>query len=153
LFYWVEIQICKIKAEYAERARAATRKDLILFSPDNKGFQLVDDDEILANGKLYDIVKICTSNGVISYYAVADRDEDEYVHKLIAAEKNDSAQKSTPGKNINLYTVKYFAAAKSNYPLCFSLNLLISAAPPKNAFLYRPPSKDIYSPPPDYSAS
>jgi len=153
LFYWVQIQICKIKAECAERSRAVKVKDLVLFSSANKGFQLVDDDEILANGKMYDIVKTGADDGAIIYYAVADRDEDQYVRELIAAEKNDSAQKSTTGKNISVYAAKYFGAKKHHHPLCFSLNLLVTAAPLKNAVPYHSPYKDIYSPPPEYLTS
>ena len=153
MFYWVQIQICKIKAEYAESSRDVKVKDLVSFSSANKGFELIDDDEILANGKMYDIVKTCANNGVIVYYALPDGDEDQYVRELIAAEKNDSAQKSTPGKNISLYSAKYFAAKNHLHPLCFSVNLLISASPLKNSAPYNSPYKDIYSPPPKYFSS
>ena len=58
-------------------SEAAGEKKLILFSSDNKGFKLVDNDEILANGKMYDIVKTTTGNGVTLYFALADNDEDD----------------------------------------------------------------------------
>ncbi|MCO5949741.1 hypothetical protein [Mucilaginibacter flavidus] len=150
----LEIQGCKIKAEeHAERDSGAAGKKLVLFSSDSKGFKLVDDDEIIANGKMYDIVKTRTSNGITSYYARADADEDEYVSKLTEIEKGNAAEKSSPGKTIKLYEAKYFAAKKNLYPDCFSLDLPPGAITLENTLLYNALFKDIYAPPPDYLAS
>lgn len=102
---------------------------------------------------MYDIVKTRTSNGKVLYYAFADEDEDEYVQNLADSEKNNSTGKSLPGKNINPYAAKYFTVKKSRYPICFSLNLLISLPPLKNALPYNSSFEDIYSPPPEYLAS
>jgi hypothetical protein len=124
-----------------------------LFSPDSKGFKLVDNNEILANGKMYDIVKTSTSNGITSYYARADADEDEYVHKLTDVEKSNSTEKSSPGKTIKVHEAKYFVAGKSHHPTCFSLDLPARASTPVNILLYNSLFKDIYAPPPDYLAS
>jgi hypothetical protein len=154
LFYWVEIQICKIKAEeHAEGDSDAAGKKIVLFSSESKGFKLVDDDEIIANGKIYDIVKTCTSNGITSYYTRADADEDEYVHKLTDVEKGNSTEKSSPAKTIKQYEAKYFVAKKNNQINCFSLNLPARASIPENTLLYNSLFNDIYAPPPDYLAS
>jgi len=154
LFYLVEIQICKIKAEeHAEGDSKTAGKKLILFSSDSKGFKLVDDDEIFANGKMYDIVKTRTSNGITSYYTRADADEDEYVSKLTEVEKGNAAEKSSPGKTIKLYEAKYFAAKKNHHPACLSSDLPTGAFTLENTLLYNSLFKDIYAPPPDHQLS
>ena len=150
----VEIQICKIKAEeLAEGDSGAAGKKLVLFSSDSKGFKLVDDDEIIANGKMYDIVETRTSNGITLYYTRADADEDEYVHKLTDVEKGNSTEKSSPAKTIKQYEAKYFAAKKDHHPACFSLDLPDRASIPENTLLSNSLFHDIYAPPPDYLAS
>ena len=148
----MEIQICKIKAEGHADDEAAGEK-LVLFSSDSKGFRLVDDDEILANGKMYDIVKIRTGNGITSYYTHADNDEDEFLQKLTNVEKSNATDKSPPGKIIKLYEAKYFANRKDHCPACFSSDLLARASTPESILLYNSLFKDIYAPPPDYLAS
>jgi len=154
LFYLAEIQICKIKAEeHVEGDSKAASKKLILFSSDSKGFKLVDDDEIFANGKMYDIVKTRTSNGITSYYTRADADEDEYVSKLTEVEKGNAAEKSSPGKTIKLYEAKYFAAKKNHHPACLSSDLPTGAFTLENTLLYNSLFKDIYAPPPDHQLS
>jgi hypothetical protein len=153
LFYWAGIQICKIKAEFAERAGEAPGKKLIVFSSDNKTFKLVDDDEIFAGGKMYDIVKTCVSKDKVLYYAYADEDEDEYVQNLSNSEKNNFTEKSLPGKNINPYAAKYFAVKKNPSPVCFSISLLTRTAILKNDLLYNSVFGDIYAPPPEHPAS
>jgi len=153
LFYWAGIQICKIKAEFAARAGETTRTKLIVFSSGNKAFTLVDDDEILAGGKMYDIVKTCVSKGKVLYYAYADEDEDEFVQNLANSEKNNSSEKSLPGKNINPYAAKYFAVNKNLSPVCFSISLLTRTAVLKNDLSYNSVFGDIYAPPPEHLAS
>ncbi|ASU32663.1 hypothetical protein [Mucilaginibacter xinganensis] len=121
----------------------------ILFSSDSKGFKLVDDDEILANGKMYDIVKTSKANGVTSYYTCADADEDALVNKLTHVEKSNATGKLLVGKTIKIYAAKYFASGKNHQHLYFSLNLPARAPFPESAFLYDFLFKDIYAPPPD----
>jgi hypothetical protein len=124
-----------------------------LFSSDSKGFKLVDDDEILANGKMYNIVKTRTSNGITSYYTRADGDEDEFLQNLTNVEKSNTTEKSSPEKTIKLYEAKYFAVRKDHYPARFLLDLLAGASTPEGILLYNSLFKDIYAPPPDYPVS
>lgn len=134
-------------------AGKAPGKKLIAFSPDNNTFKLVDDDEILASGKMYDIVKTCTSKGKVLYYAYADRDEDEFVQNLANSEKNNSTEKSLPGKNINPYAAKCFAVKESTSPVCFSTCLLFKSVFLKDDLSYNSMFKNTYSPPPEHPAS
>lgn len=102
---------------------------------------------------MYDIVNTSTRNGITSYYARSDADEDEYGHKLTDVEKSNATEKSSPGKTIKLHEAKYFVAGKDHYPTCFSLDLPARASTPAKTLLYNSLFKDIYAPPPDYLAS
>ncbi len=111
---------------------------------------MINKKEILANGKLFDIVRTVIINGKTCYYAVADEEEDEYQLQLTDWEKNNSQENSFPGKTISLHLIKYFTA--KNY-----LNSTITHLPtyPEQAknnsdsFLYKSPFENIFSPPPN----
>jgi len=149
-FYLAEIQLCKIKAEeYADEDHDVGDKNLILFSSATKGIEVVNKTEIRAGGKMYDIVKTQTVNGKILYYALADNDEDEYVHLLTDLEKNNSAEKSLPGKTIKAYEAKYFAIKNNFCPASFSLDRLPDLISVTESIFYPRTSKDIFSPPPN----
>jgi hypothetical protein len=146
-----EIQLCKIKAEeYLDADHAPGNEKLILFSSRTKGIELVNKSEILADGKMYDIVKTRITDGVIFYYTVSDKDEDEDVQNLENLEKNNPGEKSLPLKIVKLYDQKYFDA-KNNYPsICLSLDLLPDLTSVNESFFYRVFFKDIFGPPPDH---
>jgi hypothetical protein len=153
-FYLAEIQLCKIKAEsYADDVRAISGKKLISFSSEAKGIELVDDDEIFAGGKMYDIVKTQTRNGVIWYYTFSDSDEDEYVNKLTNLEKNNLDERSLSGKTIKLYEAKYFTFKNRAHAICVSSDQLPEVKILNDSFLYSSIYKDVLSPPPDHLPS
>jgi hypothetical protein len=146
-----EIQRCKIKAEeYSDADHEIGKKKLILFSSQTKGFELANKKEIFADGKWYDIVETQTSNGIILYYALGDKDEDRYVHNLADFEKNNSWDKSLPGKTIKLFNAKYFSDEKYHHSICLSLDLLPRVRVLNDALFYPSLFKDIFSPPPDH---
>jgi len=149
-FYLAEIQLCKIKAEeYADESRDIGDKKLILFSSDTKGFERVNKTEIRVDGKMYDIVRTQAVKGEILYYTLADNDEDEYVHQLTDLEKNNSAEKSLPGKTIKAYDAKYFTVKNNLDPAYFSLERLSNLRAATESSFYPRISKDIFSPPPN----
>lgn len=149
-FYWGEIQLCKIKADEYSDADYIPAKSLIVFSSGTKGIELVDKKEILVDGKLYDIVKTQISNGITLYYTIIDEEEYEYVQNLTDWEKNNSGEKSLPGKTINLHIAKYFTDEKYQHPVfASSLPVRSDMKTVSDSFLYTSPFKNIFSPPPD----
>jgi hypothetical protein len=84
------------------------------------------------------------------YYTLSDEDEDEYVQNLTDWEKNNSREKSLPGKTIIVHLAKYFTDEKYQYPLlASSLHLSTDVKTVSDSFLYTSPFKNIFSPPPD----
>jgi hypothetical protein len=149
-FYWGEIQLCKIKADEYSNADYMPAKSLIVFSSGTKGLERVDKKEILVDGKLYDIVRTETSNGITLYYTISDEEEDEYVQNLTDWEKNNAEEKSLPGKTINLHMAKYFTAEKYHGPLSVSLlHPCTDVNTASDSFFYASPYKNIFSPPPN----
>jgi len=149
-FYLAEIQLCKIRAEeYADESRDIGDKKLILFSSDTKGFERVNKTEIRVDGKMYDIVRTQAVKGEILYYTLADNDEDEYVDRLTALEKNNSAERSLPGKTIKAFEAKYFAVKNNLNTASFSLERLPDLPAVTESIFYPRISKDIFSPPPN----
>lgn len=152
-FYWGNIQLCKIKAEeYADEAYTLPEKTLNVFSAGSENFQLVNKSEIIAGGRLYDIVRTEIIGGKIIYYALADNDEDEYSRGLIDWGKGNSQEKSFPSKTINVHIGKYF-----NLETCTSIKCFFSGDHQDKfarcIFFYKSPFRNIISPPPDYLLS
>jgi hypothetical protein len=153
-FYLAEIQLCKIKAEeYADEDRDTGDKKLILFSSGTKGIERVNKTEIRAAGKMYDIVKTQTIKGKIFYFTLADNDEDEYVHQLIDVEKNNTAEKSLPGKTVKAFEAKYFSVKNNNNSICLSFDRFSDERVLNKSIRYQSVSKDIFSPPPNHFLS
>ncbi|BAU52150.1 hypothetical protein [Mucilaginibacter gotjawali] len=152
-FYWAKIQLCKLKAEYAEMERAASTKSLIVFSSQKKGIQQVNGSELLVAGKMYDVVKTRLHNGIRYYYVVSDSDEDTYIHKLADTEKGDRGEKSMPAKMFKLYEVKYVADVKNYDSACVTSDHITGFNVINSPFIYPVPFKDIFSPPPNLSFS
>jgi hypothetical protein len=149
-FYLAEIQLCKIKAEeYADQDHDIADKKLVLFSSDAKDFERVNKTEIRADGKMYDIVKTKAVKGKMLFYCLADDDEDEYVHQLTDLEKNNSAEKSLPGKTIKAFEAKYFAVKNNLNTASFSLERLPDLRAASDSIFFPSISKDIFSPPPN----
>ena len=150
-FYWGKIELCKIKAQgYADGYYQLREKSLTLFTSDSKKFQLVNDDEILAGGKLYDIMRKEISNGKTLYYTLSDEEEDAYVQQLGNWGKLNSEEQSLPTKTVGLHIAKYFDIKESGYYALKELFRLSSNVRYSNdLFLYVPPQLNIISPPPD----
>ncbi|HEV8083000.1 MAG TPA: hypothetical protein VGP55_07355 [Chitinophagaceae bacterium] len=123
---------------------------MIIFSSDTKGIELINKKEILADGKLYDIVKTEMSDGKKLYYTLSDEEEDEYQLELTDWEKNNSQEKSMPGKTINLQLLKYFTVEKyQSFVLYCSIHFRCNTKTGSDSFLFKSPYKNIFSPPPD----
>lgn len=152
-FYWAKIQLCKIKAEYAETEKEEASKTIVVFSSKEKAIQQVNSKELLVDGKMYDIVKTRIRKGVIFYYAVGDDDEDAYIHNLADVEKGDSGANSLPVKMLKLYEVKYVAVAEKHSAVNFSYEYTSNFSVINTPFFHPAHFKDILSPPPDLSLS
>lgn len=147
-FYWAKIQVCKIKAELAETGHRGPQKLTVISSAD-KGLQLISNDELQVDGKMYDIVKIRISNGVKYYYATSDQDEDAYIHKLADTENHETGANSLPVKMLKLYEAKYFVTLEKYTPVNFCFPYTTGFGVISTPFTYRAHFKDILSPPPD----
>ena len=114
-----------------------------------KGIKRVDKNEILVDGKLYDIVETQFSNGIILYYTISDEDEDEYVQNLTDWGKNNQ-ENSLPGKTISIHLAKYFTIEKYHHPVsASSIHLRTGMKTVSDSFFYASPFINIFSPPPD----
>ncbi len=153
-FYWGEIQLCKIKADEYSDADFIPARSLTVFSSNNKDIKLVNDNEIFADGKMYDIIKTATSKGITSYFTLSDEEEDSYVQSLRDWEKGNSQEPSLPGKIINVHLAKYFIVSKYSTISCvFSLDFYSNVKTVSDSFFYRSPLQNVISPPPDKSLS
>lgn len=152
-FYWAKIQLCKIKAEYAERERAESTNSLIVFSSQKNDIQRVNGSELLVAGKMYDVVKSVVHHGIKYYYVVSDNEEDSYIGKLGDVEKGNSGEKSIPVKLFKLYEVKYITDVKNYEPIYFTLDHINRFSVVNTRFNYPVPFKNIFSPPPNLSFS
>lgn len=150
-FYWGKIELCKIKAQdYADGYYQLREKSLTLFSSASKEFQLINDDEILAGGKLYDIVKTEISDGKTLYYTLSDEEEDAYVQQLGDWGKSNSEEQSLPTKTVGLHIAKFFDIKKCSYSSSKDfLRLYSNVRSYNDLFLYTSPQQNIISPPPD----
>ena len=124
-----------------------------VFSSATKGVQLVGDDELQVDGKMYDIVKTRVHNGVKYYYAVGDHEEDTYVHKLVNAEKDGTGVNSLPAKTFKLYELKYVAVTKSLALSFTPSHDLTDFSCITTPLIYLSHFKDIFSPPPNHFLS
>ena len=150
-FYWGKIELCKIKAQdYTEGFYQLREKSLTLFSSGSKDFQLINDDEILAGGNLYDIVKTEIRDGKTLYYTLSDEAEDVYVQQLADWGKSNSEEQSLPTKTVGLHIAKYFDIKEHSYSsLKNILRLHKNIRSSNDLFLYISPLKNIFSPPPN----
>jgi hypothetical protein len=152
-FYWVKIQLCKIKAEVAEARGAWSSESLVVFSSADKDVLLENSRELRVSGKMYDIVKTETHKGIKFYYAAGDNDEDTYISKLGKAEKKPQRQTSTPAKASRLCDAVILAGHDCNdfnsYPTAQMSNDLSLNDP----HFYPLNFKEIFSPPPNGSFS
>ena len=150
-FYWGKIELCKIKAQdYADGYYQLKEKKLTTFSSGANNFQLINDDEILAGGNLYDIVKTEITNGKTLYYTLSDEAEDVYVQQLSDWSKSNSAEQSLPTKTVGLHIAKYFDIKEHNFsPLRNILRLHSNVRSSNDLFLYISPFQNIFSPPPN----
>ncbi len=149
--YQGKIQLCKIRAnDYSDADHKIPESTLTVFSSNTSGIKFLNEKEILFDGKLYDIIRSETDNGKTLYYTLSDKEEDEYQLDLTDWEKNHSQETSIPGKSINLHLEKYFTTKRNHIPV-FDPSLFIKgkAIAISDAFLYKPPSKNIFAPPPD----
>jgi len=148
-FYWIKIQLCKIKAEYSERE--ASGEILILISSSKKGIQRVNSTELLVDGKMYDIVKTSVSKGIELYYTTSDKDEDADVRKLASEEKDETGEKSLPVKIFKLHELKLVIGEADNRSfVCASSAHFNKFTVNNTPFIYPLHFKDIFSPPPNF---
>jgi hypothetical protein len=150
-FYWGEIQLCKIKADvYSDADFSIPYASYTVFSSLKKGYRFVNKKEIIAEGKLYDIVKVMVSEGETVYYTLHDSDEDEYIRDFADWGKANSNENSFPGQTINLHIAKYFTIQKIPAEDPFLLKSGVIDHQNNNySFFYKSPPLNIFSPPPD----
>jgi hypothetical protein len=150
-FYCIEIEMCKIKAKDSDNVQVE-KKRAIVFSSRSPGFKLVGDDELMAGGKMYDIVEKQIVNGVTEYYAANDNDEDAVLNKLSVSNKTSTADKSLASARFKIYDVVYCLPKAKKYQ-ARSFSKIDAARIPDAPGFYRIYFRTIISPPPELSLS
>jgi hypothetical protein len=152
-FYWAKIQVCKIKAEIAERSGAWSSGPLVVFSSADKDVRLENSRELRVSGEMYDIVKTETRNGVKFYYATHDNDEDIDIAKLANSEKKSSHETSLPVKAQTVYDAVFFAIDNSDAFNSYPAVVMRDEVSVNGPNFYPDGFKEIFSPPPNGSFS
>lgn len=150
LYYMTEINRCK--TDFKEQLFSKTIADYLLveFSNKKKDFQLIGNDEILHQGKLFDIVKKTSRKGEIVYYAISDEKEDGYSVGVSLLSKENSNENNGPVKTAKYQLFKYTADGKY-FNLITALNsrIVTKIKPAAYITFYASPCMMIFSPPPD----
>jgi hypothetical protein len=149
--YWGEIQLCKLRAgEYTDEDYTAHGKNVVVFTSAMTGIELVNDDEIRVNDKLYDVEKKESSEGVTTYFAYSDEEEDAYLRNLNNWGKDSSRQSSLPGNKVNIHLAKFISLEKDHDKDNITFNQqdqIIKVF--SDSFFYTAPLKLVCTPPPD----
>jgi hypothetical protein len=151
-FYWGNIEFCKIKAhDFAQNFYQVPEKAITIFSSKVDNFKLKEDEEIIANGNLFDIVKREIVGNDTLYYALCDHDEDLYSQKLSDWNRSNANSKSTPAKAGWPHIEKYLEVLKLVPPVfSYTLNSNSLAKLSNHLFYYQSPLIIVFSPPPDF---
>jgi len=149
VIYLVELQCCEMEFERCENYNADEGELLIEFTTGKTDFVLINNHEILHEGKLFDIRKKEVRNGSIVYLAMSDDKEDRCMEGLDRIAKSSSSGSSVPGKLPALKILKYTCSTRNlnvtmRFPLCTDL-----MAGTFTSGDYLAPDKDIFSPPPN----
>ncbi len=148
-FYWVKIQLCKIKAEVAEATEDCSPKSLVVFSSADKNVRFENSRELRVSGKMYDIVKTEIRNGVKIYCTTHDSDEDVFVAKLARSEKKAGHQTPAPVKAEKLYDAVFFAGNDDSLFNSFPSVQISNDAAPNDPHFFPLHFNEIFSPPPN----
>jgi len=151
ILYLVELHCCEM--EFEDEYNLEEEGLLVGFVAGEKNFTLVNNHEILHEGKLFDILKKENRNGKLVYLAVNDKKEDRCMEGISRIAKGHSSESSLPGKSPVVKFLKYTCQQKNkNFPGGFPLLNLF----PKGNFShghYLSPDRDIFSPPPNRMVS
>ena len=118
LYYWAQIEGCKIQAW---RFRNTTEKDFRItrkFSSNQEGVELLSRNEIRYQGKKFDITKVTIENGIKFYYAYSDIKEDKLTEDLAAVGKNNTTNKTAAIRNsfrVNIFWIKEYKPVDRNF--------------------------------------
>ena len=68
----------------------------------NKNFEILNDEEISYNGKMYDVYKIIKSGDIVNYYCICDDNESIFENAFASylKDKTDQRTKNSPINNI-----------------------------------------------------
>jgi len=146
-FYCIQIEMCKIKAKDNDNVQVE-KKRAVMFSSRAGGFKLVGDDELMAGGKMYDIVGKKTVNGVTEYYAASDNDEDAILNKLSVSHKTSAGDKALASVRFKIYDVIYCLPKAKKYQTR-SFSKIDAARIPDAPVFYRTYFRAVISPPPE----
>jgi len=146
VYYWGEVNFCKVAVQ------EKTSRDCLRFYADDKDVQLVNDDEFLFHGKLFDIVEKKTRGGRTIYFAYSDEQEDGLMESIAQLSRMNSTENSLPGKSNFPEILKY----TSSQQLSFSFFLHKDLKEENTSFailFFDQPFRNIFSPPPNFLLS
>jgi|GEM_PF-4349989 len=161
-YYLVEIEACKIEAESRvseidEQGNACeilnediNKLQLIKFSSDQDGIQILGGKEIRYKDNLYDIVCKQKIHGKEIYLAYKDKREDECTKNISDLARESSGSNSLAVRNIFNDVLKYISFGQN---ICPTLKIPIKQNSNQNFdlifFFYKSPLRNIFSPPPN----
>ena len=147
----MQLGFCKMKLA-SNLNEETTNNKISAFLSKNKNFTLVGDDELTAEGKMYDIVSKKTVKDGVIYYAKCDGEEDEILTKLSGSDKSGAADTGFTVKAGKFFDLKYSVHTVNKCPK-HSATATTTMHPLKSAVCYRSYFRDVFSPPPDGSCS
>lgn len=149
LFYWGEILDCKVEALVKKQSQQHS-KSLIVFISNSSDFIVIDNKEILFNGKLFDIIKKEIKNGETYFYTVSDEKEDNAVKGIERLTKNNLHHRTLPTKVPVHLVLKYLPTGKLSNLKDDSYLFTLTLIDLQNTCLfYQSPDRTIFSPPPE----
>jgi len=116
ILYLSEIRNCEIESrKFIASESVLAEKMLTVFTTGKNNFQVINSDEIISNGKLFDIVKTGFRNGKKIFYTIGDELEDNVVSKILLITAANADNQSTP-------EAKFFPELLKNLYDCPNVN-------------------------------
>jgi hypothetical protein len=125
---------------------------LVSFYEGQNNFQLLNKDEIISKGNLYDIVKKEKVNNRLVYSAISDEKEDVFWQGISQLAKRNTDSRHSPEKAFTQIGLKYIDGGRKLLPDNSFRRINISCYSQQAIFLYQSPFGDIFSPPPQAGA-
>jgi hypothetical protein len=147
--YFAAMEESKMEAmDYIQTHHNFSSRLMVNFYEGSNNFRLLNKDEIISSGKLYDIVKQEKVNNRVVYSAISDEKEDIFWQGISQLAKNNSDSRRSSEKAFTQISLKFVGGERTLLPGNFSGRITVSFYSAQTIFLYQSPFGDIFSPPP-----